>query len=75
MQARAYAREETIAVGDSREDLECAVHVSTMWLVANALERDPTMREVLPRHDNVKVAAGAHGTGVYEAVVSTLVAV
>ena len=74
MRSRGYAREECFAVGDSREDLECAVHVSTMWLVANALERDPTMREVLPRHDNVRVAAGAHGVGVYEAVVSTLVA-
>ncbi len=70
--ARGYAREETFAVGDSREDLACAEHVRTFWLVANALERDPTMREAIAAHENVRVAEAAHGAGVYEAVVSTL---
>src|ERR1019366_4422580 len=42
--ARGYSREETFAVGDSREDLACAAHVSAFWLVANAVERDPSMR-------------------------------
>src|SRR3954449_1989094 len=42
---RGYAREEGIAIGDSREDLNVAAHVATFWLVANALERDPTLRE------------------------------
>ena len=43
MQARGYAREECIAAGDSREDMEAASVVGTFWLVANALERDPTL--------------------------------
>ena len=41
MQARGYAREECIAVGDSREDMDAADVVGAFWLVANALERDP----------------------------------
>ncbi len=43
MQARGYCPEECIAVGDSREDMEAAAVVGTFWLVANALERDPTL--------------------------------
>ncbi len=71
-QVRGYAREETFAVGDSREDLACAEHVHTFWLVANALARDGGMREAIAAHGNVRVAEGANGTGVYEAVVQTL---
>jgi hypothetical protein len=66
--ARGYAREETFAVGDSREDLACAAEVGAFWLVANALERDETMAA----HDNVRVTEAGHGGGVYEAVVSAL---
>ncbi len=72
MQIRGYAREDCIAVGDSREDLEAAGVVSTFWFVANALERDPTLREAIAGRDNVRVAEGGHGAGVYEAVVTTL---
>ena len=32
-----------IAIGDSREDLGAAAVVQTFWLVANGLERDPTI--------------------------------
>jgi phosphoglycolate phosphatase len=70
---RGYAREETFAVGDSREDLACAEHVGTFWLVANAVERDSSIREAVTAFDNVRVAEAGHGAGVYEAVVSTLV--
>jgi hydroxymethylpyrimidine pyrophosphatase-like HAD family hydrolase len=72
-QVRGYTREETFAVGDSREDLACAEHVGTFWLVANAVERDPSMREAMGAYGNVRVAEAGHGEGVYEAVVSTLV--
>jgi phosphoglycolate phosphatase len=72
-QVRGYACEETLAVGDSREDLACAEHVGSFWLVANAVERDPSIREAITAFDNVRVADAAHGAGVYEAVVSTLV--
>lgn len=71
--ARGYAREHCIAVGDSREDLSCAQDVDTFWLVANALQRDPTLHEAIGAADNVRVAEGAYGAGVYEAVLSTLV--
>jgi hydroxymethylpyrimidine pyrophosphatase-like HAD family hydrolase len=70
---RGYAREETFAVGDSREDLACAEHVGGFWLVANAVERDPSIRKVASAFDNVRVAEAGHGAGVYEAVISTLV--
>lgn len=74
MRARGISRDSTFAIGDSREDLACAEHVGSLWLVANAVERDPSMREAIAAFDNVRVADDAHGAGVYEAVVSTLVA-
>lgn len=72
MQIRGYAPEQAFAVGDSREDLACAAHVGSFWLVANAVARDPSMREAIAGMGNVRVAEAAHGPGVYEAVVSTL---
>jgi hydroxymethylpyrimidine pyrophosphatase-like HAD family hydrolase len=71
--ARGYSREQTFAVGDSREDLACAEHVQTLWLVANAVQRDPSISQAAGAHDNVRVAEAGHGAGVYEAVVSTLI--
>jgi hydroxymethylpyrimidine pyrophosphatase-like HAD family hydrolase len=71
--ARGYAREETFAVGDSREDLACAAHVETFWLVANAVEHDPSMREAIAAYDNVRVTEAGNGAGVYEAVLETLI--
>jgi hypothetical protein len=72
MRARGLSPADTFAVGDSREDLAVAAVVGTFWLVANALERDPTMREALRAHQNVRIATEGHGPGVYEAVVTTL---
>ena len=70
--ARGYAREETFAVGDSREDMACARHVGTFWLVGNAVARDPSIRGAMAAYENVRVCESGHGAGVYEAVVSTL---
>jgi hydroxymethylpyrimidine pyrophosphatase-like HAD family hydrolase len=70
--ARGLSREDCVAVGDSREDLEVAGVVGTMWLVANAVEHDPGLRQELARHANARLAEAAHGAGVYEAVVTTL---
>jgi hydroxymethylpyrimidine pyrophosphatase-like HAD family hydrolase len=72
LRARAFERAESFAVGDSREDLSCAPHVGTFWLVANAVERDPSIRDAMAQYDNVRVAEASHGAGVYEAVVTTL---
>ncbi|HTA33845.1 MAG TPA: hypothetical protein VK721_10510 [Solirubrobacteraceae bacterium] len=69
---RGYARAETFAVGDSREDLECAPEVDVFWLVTNAIERDPSMRAAVQAHTNARVTEAGHGPGVYEAVLSTL---
>ena len=63
---------DALAVGDSREDLETCAHVGAFWFVANAVERDPTLREVIAGRANVHVAEDSHGAGVYEAVVTTL---
>jgi len=70
--ARGYSRSETFAVGDSREDLACAPHVGTFWIVANAVQRDPEMREAMAAYENVRLAEAGYGAGVYEAVLSTL---
>ena len=72
MRARGYDRDSCVAVGDSREDMGAAAAVGTFGLVANALERDPTLRGDVAKHENVRVAEGAYGEGVYEAVVTTL---
>jgi hydroxymethylpyrimidine pyrophosphatase-like HAD family hydrolase len=72
MRARAYDPARCLAVGDSREDLQMHRFVGTFWLVANALQRDPTLAEAIAGAGNVRVAEGAHGAGVYEAVVTTL---
>lgn len=70
--ARGLDPDQTLAVGDSREDLACAPHVGSFWLVANALQDDPVLAQALAGHENVHVAEASHGAGVYEAVVSTL---
>jgi hypothetical protein len=72
MRARGLEREDTFAIGDSREDLAVASVVGTFWLVANALARDDTLAPSLRAHDNVRIAEQGHGGGVYEAVVTTL---
>jgi hydroxymethylpyrimidine pyrophosphatase-like HAD family hydrolase len=73
MQARGYSEQEVIAVGDSREDMTAAAVVGAFWLVANGLERDPSLRETIAAaHGAVRVAAAGYGAGVYEAVVTTL---
>jgi hydroxymethylpyrimidine pyrophosphatase-like HAD family hydrolase len=70
--ARGFAREDCVAVGDSREDLEVAGAVGALWLVANAVEHNPGLRDELARHPNARLAQEAYGPGVYEAVVTTL---
>jgi phosphoglycolate phosphatase len=72
--ARAYAAEECLAVGDSREDLAVAAAVGSFWLVANATEQDPAIERALSAHPNARRCEESHGAGVYEAVVSTLAA-
>jgi hydroxymethylpyrimidine pyrophosphatase-like HAD family hydrolase len=72
MRARGYRSADCIAIGDSREDMETASVVDTFWLVANALEQDPTLSSEIHARGGVRLASEAHGAGVYEAVVSTL---
>jgi phosphoglycolate phosphatase len=71
--ARGYELQETFAVGDSREDMACADHVHTFWLVANAVARDPSIAAAIAGRENVRVADASYGAGVYEAVIGTLV--
>ncbi len=72
MRARGFAPEDCIAAGDSREDMDTAAVVGTFWLMANALERDPTLADELAGRAGVRVAGEGYGAGVYEAVVTTL---
>lgn len=72
MQNRGYLPEECIACGDSREDLEAAEVVGSFWLMANAVDRDPTLAGELGSRANVRVSSEGYGAGVYEAVVATL---
>ncbi|MDP9227909.1 MAG: HAD hydrolase family protein [Actinomycetota bacterium] len=72
MQARGYAPQDCIAIGDSIEDLTVAEVVGRFFVPANGPERDPGLREAISRYSNVTVTEGAMGDGVYEAIVSTL---
>ena len=72
MQARGYAPEDCIAIGDSVEDLDCAAAVGRFFVVANGPARDPAMGEALARFPNAAVTDASMGDGFYEAVVSVL---
>lgn len=74
MQIRGYSRDEVIACGDSREDLEVASVVGQFFLMRNAVEKNPELTEIAAKAGNVTVTEATNGSGVYEAVVSTLVA-
>jgi hydroxymethylpyrimidine pyrophosphatase-like HAD family hydrolase len=74
MQNRGFVRDECIACGDSREDMEAADVVGTFWMMANGLERDPTIAAEVTARPNVRVSTEGFGAGVYEAVVTTLAA-
>ena len=74
MQSRGYSAADCIAAGDSREDLDAASVVGAFWLMANALQRDPTLSDELTGRAGVRIASEGYGAGVYEAVVSTLAA-
>jgi len=66
MRARGYAREECVAVGDSREDLEVAGVVGRLFLVANAVAGDTSA------FGNVERTTAAMSEGFYEAVIRAL---
>ncbi len=72
MQIRGYAPDETIACGDSVEDLEVAPVVGRFFVMKNAIERNPDMELLLPRYENASVTEEGHGAGVYEAIVGML---
>ena len=72
MQVRGYAPAECVAVGDSREDLDVAGVVARFFLVANAVERDPSVRDAIASAPNVEITEGRNGEGFYEAVVRSL---
>ena len=72
MRARGYAPEECVGVGDSREDLGVAAVVGRFFLVANALERDRSVRDAIAGAPNVEVTEAAMGEGFYAAVVRAL---
>jgi phosphoglycolate phosphatase len=69
MQARGFVADEAIAIGDSMEDLGSASAVGTFWLVANA---EPAVHDAARGIENVRVAEGSHGAGVYEAIITEL---
>jgi hydroxymethylpyrimidine pyrophosphatase-like HAD family hydrolase len=70
MRRRGFAPEETIAIGDSRGDLEVAEVVGRFFLVANALDRDPQF--ATGAAPNVTVTEEPMTAGFYEAIVRTL---
>ncbi len=66
MRARGYVREECVAVGDSREDLEVAEVVGRLFLVANAVAGDSSA------FPNVERTEAAMSEGFYEAIIRSL---
>lgn len=74
MQIRGYSRDQVIACGDSREDMEVAPVVGEFFLMRNAVIANPELEGLAIGSPNVTVTDATHGSGVYEAVVSRLVA-
>ena len=72
MRRRVLRPEETIAIGDSRGDLEVAPAVGRFYLVANALVKDPDVRDAVPAGADVTVTEEPMTAGFYEAVVRSL---
>ena len=71
MQNRGYRREECIACGDSREDMDAAEVVGAFWMMCNGLDDDPTVGAEVTRA-GARVTSAPFGAGVYEAVLTTL---
>jgi phosphoglycolate phosphatase len=71
-QARGYDAAQCLAIGDSREDLAVAPEVGALWLVANAIDADPTLIDDATIHPNIRIADGRYGHGVLEAVASAV---
>ena len=61
-----------IAIGDSRGDLEVAGVVGRFYLVANALTKDPDVREAIPPGTDVVVTEEPMTGGFYEAIMRSL---
>jgi phosphoglycolate phosphatase len=72
MRRRGFEPAETIAIGDSRGDLEVASVVGRFFLVSNALDKDPDVRSAIPAGAEVTVTEEPMTAGFYEAVVRTL---
>jgi phosphoglycolate phosphatase len=72
MRRRGLEPAETIAIGDSRGDLEVAPLVGRFFLVANALAKDPEVRAAIPAGAQVTVTEEPMTAGFYEAIVRTL---
>jgi len=72
MRRRELGPESTIAIGDSRGDLEVAPVVGRFYLVANAFEKDPDIRAAIPPGADVVVTEEPMTAGFYEAIVRSL---
>jgi HAD superfamily hydrolase (TIGR01484 family) len=72
MRRRGLQADETIAIGDSRGDLEVADVTGRFFLVANGLEHDPPIRESFAHRPNVTVTEEPMTAGFYEAIVRSL---
>jgi phosphoglycolate phosphatase len=72
MRRRGFRPEDTIAIGDSRGDLEVADVTGRFFLVANGLEHDPRIEGSFTSRPNVTVTEEPMTAGFYEAVVRSL---
>ena len=72
MRRRGFGPEDVIAIGDSRGDLEVAGVVGHFFLVANALAKDPEVRDAIPAGAEVTVTEEPMTAGFYEAIVRSL---
>ena len=72
MRRRELRPEETIAIGDSRGDLEVATVVGRFYLVSNGLAKDPDVLDAAPPGADVVVTEEPMTAGFYEAIVRSL---
>ncbi|MBI2170163.1 MAG: HAD family phosphatase [Actinobacteria bacterium] len=68
---RGLAREECAVIGDARADLDCHGEVGRVFVVANAVEKDPELGPLVDKIPNAEVTKRGHGLG-FADVVSAL---
>lgn len=69
---RGLSAADCAVIGDSKADLECAHEVGRVFVVANAIDKDPDLAAIVAVTPNAEVTVDAYGLGFAEAVAALI---